>query len=278
MSGHGKLEENSETDEGFSFGAVFRRYRTPLTALATLLIFCLVGYAIMQLTDEVRYDDVVEALAETRLSSILLALFFTALSFMALVFYDLNAIEYIGKRLPFPHVALTAFSAYAVGNTAGFGALSGGAIRYRAYTRLGLSPEDIGRVIAFVTLSFGLGLAAVSAIALLIIADEIAPLISVSSLWLRIIAAVILAILGSSHGARPRGPGDRNRVDRTSPAGFAHLVASVPGDRLRYRSFRHGALRAPAADGDRLAGVPGGLCDCRRAWRAEPCAGGPRRF
>ncbi|MGM4911755.1 bifunctional lysylphosphatidylglycerol flippase/synthetase MprF [Rhizobium sp. 768_B6_N1_8] len=197
MSGHGKLEENSETDEGFSFGAVFRRYRTPLTALATLLIFCLVGYAIMQLTDEVRYDDVVEALAETRLSSILLALFFTALSFMALVFYDLNAIEYIGKRLPFPHVALTAFSAYAVGNTAGFGALSGGAIRYRAYTRLGLSPEDIGRVIAFVTLSFGLGLAAVSAIALLIIADEIAPLISVSSLWLRIIAAVILAILGS---------------------------------------------------------------------------------
>jgi len=66
-----------------------------------------------------------------RPSAILLALFFTALSFLSLVFYDLNAIEYIGKKLPFPHVALTAFSAYAVGNTAGFGALSGGAIRYR---------------------------------------------------------------------------------------------------------------------------------------------------
>ena len=87
----------------------------------------------------------VEALAATRPSSILLALLFTALSFLALVFYDLNAIDYIGKRLPFPHVALTAFSAYAVGNTAGFGALSGGAIHYRAYTRLGISPEDIGR-------------------------------------------------------------------------------------------------------------------------------------
>ncbi|MBB3658070.1 phosphatidylglycerol lysyltransferase [Rhizobium sp. BK650] len=197
MSGHGKLEENSETEEGFSVGAVFRRYRTLLTALATLLIFCLVGYAIMQLTDEVRYDDVVEALAETRLSSILLALLFTALSFLALVFYDLNAIDYIGKRLPFPHVALTAFSAYAVGNTAGFGALSGGAIRYRAYTRLGISPEDIGRIIAFVTLSFGLGLAAVAAIALLIIANEIAPLVGVGSLWLRLIAAAILAVLGS---------------------------------------------------------------------------------
>ncbi|MBB3595553.1 phosphatidylglycerol lysyltransferase [Rhizobium sp. BK529] len=197
MSGHDKLEENSETEEGFSPGALFRRYRTQLTALATLLIFCLVGYAIMQLTNEVRYDDVVEALAETRLSSILLALFFTALSFLALVFYDINAIDYIGKRLPFPHVALTAFSAYAVGNTAGFGALSGGAIRYRAYTRLGISPEDIGRIVAFVTLSFGLGLAAVAAIALLVIANEIAPLIGVSSLWLRLIAAAILAVLGS---------------------------------------------------------------------------------
>ncbi len=76
-----------------------------------------------QLTNEVRYDDVVNALADTPVSAILLSLLFTGLSFLSLIFYDLNALEYIGKKLPFPHVALTAFSAYAVGNTAGFGAL-----------------------------------------------------------------------------------------------------------------------------------------------------------
>ncbi|MGO7309778.1 hypothetical protein ACCS91_39250, partial [Rhizobium ruizarguesonis] len=64
------------------------------------------------------------AASASRPSAILLALFFTALSFLSLIFYDLNAIEYIGKKLHFPHVALTAFSAYAVGNTAGLGALS----------------------------------------------------------------------------------------------------------------------------------------------------------
>ena len=101
MSGHDNLEEMEETD-GFFLG-LFRRYRTPLTAAATLVVFCLVGYAIMQLTNEVRYDDVVGALAATRPSAILLALFFTALSFLSLIFYDLNAIEYIGKKLPFPH-------------------------------------------------------------------------------------------------------------------------------------------------------------------------------
>lgn len=196
MSGHGNLEDIEETGDGFSVRRLFRRYRTPLTALATLLVFCLMGFAIVQLTNEVRYDDVVAALTATKPSAILLALFFTALSFLALIFYDLNAIDYIGRRLPFPHVALTAFSAYAVGNTAGFGALSGGAIRYRAYTRLGLSPEDIGRIIAFVTLSFGLGLAGVAAIALLVIAKEISPLIGVSALVLRLGAGSIIAVLG----------------------------------------------------------------------------------
>ncbi len=195
MSGHGKLEEIEDADES-SVPAFFRRYRAHLTALATLALFCLVGFAIVQLTNEVRYDDVVQALADTKVSSIFLALLFTGMSFLALVFYDVNAIEYVGRKLPFPQVALTAFSAYAVGNTAGFGALSGGAIRYRAYSRLGLTPEEIGRVIAFVTLSFGLGLAGVAAISLLIIADEIAPLINVGSLTLRLMAGMVIAGLG----------------------------------------------------------------------------------
>ncbi|QFY62457.1 bifunctional lysylphosphatidylglycerol flippase/synthetase MprF [Rhizobium grahamii] len=213
MPGHNQVEDIQDTEESALRG-FFRQYRTHLTAIATLAVFCMVGFAIMQLTNEVRYDDVVQALADTKLSSILLALFFTALSFLALVFYDANAIDYIGKKLPFPQVALTAFSAYAVGNTAGFGALSGGAIRYRAYSRLGLSPEEIGRVIAFVTIAFGLGLAGVGAIALLAIADEIAPLINVSSLLLRLIGGSVVAVLA---GMMVLGSGGRAlRIGRVS--------------------------------------------------------------
>ena len=196
MSGHGNLEEIEEAD-GFSFGGLFRRYRTPLLAAASLVVFCLVGYAIMQLTNEVRYDDVVLALADTKISSILLALFFTGLSFFALVFYDLNAIEYIGKKLPFPHVALTAFSAYAVGNTAGFGALcrrrdplprlyapralAGGNQAHHRLRHAVLRPRACGR----------------RAIALIVIADEIGPLVGISPFLLRLIAGSIVAILGA---------------------------------------------------------------------------------
>jgi phosphatidylglycerol lysyltransferase len=166
-----------------------------LTAAATILILGLMGFAIFHLTSEVRYEDVLSALTRTSWASIALAVGFTALSFFALTFYDVGALIYLKRKLPYADVALTATAAYAVGNTAGFGPLSGGAIRYRAYSRLGLKPEEIGGVIAFVTLAFGLGLASVASLSLLMIAPEVAPLVGISSSALRAIAVLILGAL-----------------------------------------------------------------------------------
>ncbi|MGE0213783.1 MAG: bifunctional lysylphosphatidylglycerol flippase/synthetase MprF [Parvibaculaceae bacterium] len=179
--------------------AVFlRRHARHIAALAMLAVFILVAAAIFELTSEIDYHDIVRALLHTPKNDILLAILFTGLSFLALVLYDLNAIAYIGRRLPVPQVALTAFSAYAVGNTAGFGALSGGAIRYRAYSRLGLAPEEIAGVIAFVTTAFGLGLATLAALSLLFLAHEIGPVAGFHPLLLRGLAAAFLVLLGAA--------------------------------------------------------------------------------
>lgn len=173
------------------------RFRIYLTSVAMLVVFAMMAFAVYKLTNEVRYDDVVEALTDTSWSAIALAVLFTALSFASLVYYDLNALDYIGRKLPVVPVVVTAFSAYAIGNTAGFGALSGGAIRFRTYSRLGLSPEDVARVIAFVTFAFGLGLLAISAIASLITAPRLAAIIGLDPLWLRIGAVIVLMLLAS---------------------------------------------------------------------------------
>lgn len=102
------------------------RFKPYLTSFAIIAVFALTAFAIYHLTAEVRYDEVEAALVNTSWTSIALAVLFTGLSFIALICYDVNAIDYIGKKLPLPTVAITAFSAYAIGNTAGFGALSGG--------------------------------------------------------------------------------------------------------------------------------------------------------
>lgn len=169
--------------------------RAALTLLLVPVVFALVGIAVSHLIREVQYADVVAALADTSWQAVALAAGFTALSFLALTFNDYDALHYVGHPLPWPQAALTAFSAYAVGNIAGFGPLSGGAIRYRAYSRLGLGPEEIGKVIAFVTLAFGLGLAAITSLALLAVAEDAAGATALSPNALRLIAAAMLAAI-----------------------------------------------------------------------------------
>lgn len=176
---------------------LFLTYRLYILGAASLCVFALVAFALYRLTAEVRYDEVLAALSATSWSAMALAALFTGLSFFALILYDVNALDHVGRKAPFPSVAVTAFMAYAVGNTVGFGPLSGGAIRFRAYSRLGLTPGEIARIIAFVTLSFGLGLLGVSALATLAVAPRVAGIIGVDAVWLRVIAGAVVAGLAA---------------------------------------------------------------------------------
>lgn len=215
----------------------FLTYRFYILGAASLLIFALVASGVYRLTAEVRYDEVLAALSDTSWSAIALAILFTGLSFFALVLYDVNAIDYVGRRTPFPSVAVTAFIAYAVGNTVGFGPLSGGAIRFRAYSRLGLSPGEIARVIAFVTLSFGLGLLSVSALATLAVAPRVAGILGIDAGWLRAIALAVLAVLAAVFFIGRAGKGIDIR-------GFS---LRLPDSRTTSRQFLVSALDIAAA-------------------------------
>ncbi|MFT3690884.1 bifunctional lysylphosphatidylglycerol flippase/synthetase MprF [Paenirhodobacter sp.] len=176
-------------------GSVFaraRRHRTALAVVFSTVAFVIVAIAISNITRDVDYGTVQDALARTPWQRVLLAAGFTAISFACLIFYDVKALWFIGRPLPLPQVALVSFSAYAVGNTAGFGPLSGGAIRYRGYSRLGLKGEEVARVVAYVTLAFGIGLAVMTGLAVLVFAWQVGGLIGVNADLLRIVAAGLL--------------------------------------------------------------------------------------
>jgi phosphatidylglycerol lysyltransferase len=175
---------------------VFERYRDYFMLLAILVVSAITAYAIYSLTQEIRIEDVRFALADTPLSAIALSMLFTALSFVAMIAYDLNAIDYVRReKLPLISVAITSFTAYAVGNTAGFGALSAGAIRLRAYLRLGLTPEEIGKIVAFVTLAFGLGILTVTALSVLVTAPKLSTLSGIDAQVIRAVAVIVLVIM-----------------------------------------------------------------------------------
>jgi phosphatidylglycerol lysyltransferase len=230
-----------------------RRYRVVISLLLVPVLFALIGLALYHLTSEVRYSDVRAAISATPASQLALAVLFTAISYLALTLYDYDALDYIGHPLPYPQSALTAFSAYAVGNIAGFGPLSGGAIRYRAYSRLGLEPEEIARVVAFVTLAFGLGLGAIGALALLPIAPMAAHATGLAPITLRLAAlGFLLALLTLFYIGRDgrglRVAGMNLRLPDTRTASRQFLVTFVDiaaAATVLYVLLPHGAISWP---------------------------------
>ncbi len=170
------------------------RLRAPLATMAIIAVVAIALISTSHLVDEVSYDEVMAALRATQSGDILWAIVLTAASFAALTIYDLSALRHVGRKVPFGTVATTSFCAYAVGNTAGFGPLTAGAIRYRFYTPYGLEPEDVGKIIAFVTATFGLGLAAASGLGFVFAANDI-PALPLPPSWLRILGIVILTAI-----------------------------------------------------------------------------------
>jgi phosphatidylglycerol lysyltransferase len=99
-------------------------------------------------------------------SRLLAAISLTGLNYAALTLYDFIAFAYIGKTLSRWRVAAASFLAYAVANNVGFAMLSGASVRYRFYSRWGVTAEEFSRVMFSYVITFWLGLLALGGLSL----------------------------------------------------------------------------------------------------------------
>jgi phosphatidylglycerol lysyltransferase len=95
------------------------------------------------------------AIAPGRLA---VALLLTVLNYAVLTGYDFIAFAYIGKQLSWPKIAITSFLAYAISNNIGFAMLSGASVRYRFYSRWGVTTGELSRIVFSYSVTFWLGL------------------------------------------------------------------------------------------------------------------------
>ena len=92
----------------------------------------------------------------------------TVFNYAVLTGYDLVALAYVGKRLPRPSVMLTSFLAYAISNTVSFAMISGASVRYRFYSRWGVTGEELSRIVFSYSVTFWLGLFALGGLSLIV--------------------------------------------------------------------------------------------------------------
>ncbi|WP_426959283.1 phosphatidylglycerol lysyltransferase domain-containing protein [Muricoccus radiodurans] len=122
-------------------------------------LILLVG-ALYVVQREFRHLSVAEigrALRETSLHSLIVAFLWTLLAYAVLTVYDRLGSVYAGRPISYSKTSLASFCAYTLAHNLGFAAVSGAAVRYRFYAAWGLTPGEIAKVIAFTSLTFGLG-------------------------------------------------------------------------------------------------------------------------
>jgi phosphatidylglycerol lysyltransferase len=127
------------------------------TTLLGVVLFGLALFWLHHLLGQYRWRDILAHVHAISNAKVLRAALFTVAGYTCLTLYDALAVRFAGARVPYLRIALISFMGYAIGHNVGLNTLSGGAVRYRAYTALGLGAKQIATIIGFGSVTFLLG-------------------------------------------------------------------------------------------------------------------------
>ena len=128
-----------------------------LPAIIGLALLIGAIYVVQREFRHLKLKDIGEALAAIPVSALVFSFVWTVLSYGILTFYDRLGTIYAGHPVAYRRVAFASFCAYSLSHNLGFAAVSGAAVRYRLYAHWGLTPFQIGKTVAFCSLTFALG-------------------------------------------------------------------------------------------------------------------------
>jgi phosphatidylglycerol lysyltransferase len=145
---------------------MLERVRAALPALIGLVLFVAALEVLRTELRAVTWHGLTADLTNISAVRLALAALVTAVNYGVLTGYDFLAFAYLGKHLPRRRVAVTSFLAYAISNNVGFAMLSGASVRYRFYTRWGVTAEELSRIVFSYVVTFWLGLLLVGGLSL----------------------------------------------------------------------------------------------------------------
>jgi phosphatidylglycerol lysyltransferase len=173
---------------------IWARAKHLIPVVVALALFAAGAYALYHLLATVQLSQVMAQVRAVPVTTMSAALLSTFLAYLSLVGYDWSALRFIGKPLPLPVTITGGLLAYSFGNTIGLAAVSGGAVRYRIYSGLGLDAYEVAAISTFTAVSFGVAATLVGFTSLAIHPGALGPLAFVSEGQLRLIA--ICGVLG----------------------------------------------------------------------------------
>jgi len=160
----------------------------------TAVLLC--GYLLYQEIRTLSLAELAESLAAISYRNWLLAGLATLGAYVALAWYDRIAIAHLGKRISWWFITLCSFTTYALAHNIGASVFSGAVVRYRAYRSKGLTPQEIGVLIVFCSLTFFLGTLLAGGTVLVLKPELLNRLISVEPWVSTAIGLSLLSLVG----------------------------------------------------------------------------------
>ncbi len=133
------------------------RYLHHLPAILGVILLIGAIYVVQKEFRHLKLRDIGDALRAIPVAALVFSFVWTILSYFILTFYDRLGTIYAGHKVSYGRVAFASFCAYSLAHNLGFAAVSGAAVRYRLYAHWGLTPLEIGKTVAFCSLTFALG-------------------------------------------------------------------------------------------------------------------------
>jgi phosphatidylglycerol lysyltransferase len=198
------MHDGSHGDRSSKFVAAFyaktrrinyKRLVSPALALTICLLLLL---ALQKISQSIDYHSVKHQLFHIGAGRWAVALAATALSFVALVARDEIGLRYVDAKVPRSLLWIGATAASALGNIAGFGALTGGAVRCRVYGAAGVTPSQVGHLTLFSSGSLVLATLLTSALGALWETGPLAAMMNVAPGALRIGSLLLLIALAAT--------------------------------------------------------------------------------
>ncbi|MCQ4326796.1 hypothetical protein CXK94_18495 [Stutzerimonas stutzeri] len=154
------------------------------------------GYLLYQEVRNISLAELADSLRAIGTAHWLLAGLAALGAYTALAWYDRIAMAHLGKSMSWWFIALCSFTTYALAHNIGASVFSGALVRYRAYRSKGLTPQEIGILIIFCSLTFALGTLLAASLVLLLQPQLLAQLVDAPPWLSAMIGTTLLALIG----------------------------------------------------------------------------------
>lgn len=158
-----------------------------------LVVLCLAIWGLKMIAGQVTLAEIIQDVRNTPTHLIIGAALSAAMSYVVLVGYDWLATRHLGYRLTWPTLAAASFASFTMSHALGLTVLTGGTVRYRIYTRVGVRAADIAMIILLCGWTFWLGIVAVAGLGLVIAPDLATPFKDLAPSAERWAGAILLA-------------------------------------------------------------------------------------